>query len=142
MDYVPEVLLSGPDVAQVAAALELALRARRRNGRAPDGELRQVAAKLAVAVPGVAVCLPALMDAAGPEVGAAVRAQVNGAAGNAACSRPAPLGCSEASRRAGVTDRAVRAAARSGRLAATKDRITGAWLIDPRDLQEWRTRAA
>ena len=74
----PELVLRGPEVAQVAAALELALRTRRRNGHAPGGELRQVAAKVALAVPLVAACLPALLDAAGPEAAAIVRAQVNG----------------------------------------------------------------
>ena len=133
----PELVLRGPEVAQVAAALELALRTRRRNGHAPGGELRQLAAQVAVAVPLVAACLPALMAAAGPEAAAIVRAKVNGTAGSAAGMRPAPLASSDAARLAGVSGRAVRAACASGRLAATKSRITGKWLIDPGDLRKW-----
>jgi hypothetical protein len=133
----PELLLRGPDVGQVAAALELALRTHRRNGHPPGNQLRDVAAKVAQAVPLVAACLPALLDAAGPEAAAAVRAKVNGTAGSAAGVRSAPLASSQAARIACVSDRAVRAACASGRLAATKSRITGEWLIDPGGLREW-----
>ena len=138
----PELLLRGPDVGQVAAALELALRTYRRNGHPPGNQLREVAAKVAQAPP-VATCLPALLDAAGPEAAAAVRAKVNGTAGSATGMRPAPLASSQAAQVADVSDRAVRAACASGRLAATKNRITGGWLIDPRDLRKWmESRAA
>ncbi len=134
---VPELLLRGPDVGQVAAALELTLRFHRRNGHAPGGELHQVAAKVAHAVPLVAACLPALLDAAGPEAAATVRAKVNGTAGSATDMRPAPLASSDAARLAGISGRAVRAACASGRLTAAKSRITGEWLIDSGDLREW-----
>jgi len=133
----PELVLCGPEAAQVAAALELALRTRRRNGHAPGEELRQVAAKVAQAVPLVAACLPALLDAAGPEVAAMVRAQARGSAGSVARPRPAPLGSWEASRLAGTSARAVRSAAQGGRLVARKNQVTGEWLISPADLAEW-----
>ncbi len=139
----PELVLRGPEVRQVADALELMLRFHRRNGYTPPGgELRGVAVKIMQAIPLVAACLPALLDAAGPEAAAAARAEVIGTAGSAAGVRPAQLASSQAAQVADVSDRAVRAACASGRLAATKSRITGGWLIDPRDLHEWMERRA
>jgi hypothetical protein len=133
----PELLLCGPDVRQVAAALELALRTHRRNGHPPGNQLREVAAKVALAVPLVAACLPALLDAVGSEVAAAVRAQATGTVGSKTRARPTPLTASGASRAAGVSARAVRAAAQAGRLVARKNQVTGEWLISPADLAEW-----
>jgi hypothetical protein len=133
----PELVLRGPEVAQVAAALELALRTRRRNGHAPGGELRQLAAKVGQALPMVAACLPAILDAMGPEVAAMVNAQARGAAGSKTGARSAPLTCSEASGVVGVSARAVRSAAQAGRLVARKNEVTGEWLISPADLAGW-----
>jgi hypothetical protein len=137
VNRVPGLHLDGPDVAQVAMALEMVLRNRRRSGYAPDAELRHLAAKVAVAAPLVVACLPALKDACGPEAAAYVKAQANRAAGSKTGPRPVPLGCSEASSAVGVSARAVRAAAQAGRLAAKKNRVTGEWLIDPADLAKW-----
>ncbi len=139
----PELHLRGAEVRQVAIALEITLRAHRRNGRPPDGELRDVAVKVGAAVPLVAVWLPGVLNAMGAEAAAVVKSQAAGAAGKAKAVRAAPLGCSEASRRAGVSTRAVRAAAQVGRLAASKHKVTGKWVIDPDDLREWMdSRAA
>ena len=61
----PELHLYGADVREVAEALELMLRFRRRNGYAPRGERSRVAAEIALAVPLVAACLPALLTPPG-----------------------------------------------------------------------------
>ena len=87
--------------------------------------------------------LPSLLDAAGPEVAAAVHIQARGVAGSAAGAGAARLASSvmlsaaEAAGKAGVSDRAVRAACTSGRLAARKSKVSGEWRITPADLQEW-----
>ncbi len=133
----PEVTLSGAEVGQVAAALELTLSALRRNGRTPSAELSQVAVKVTLAIPLYAACLPALLDAAGPQASAAVRAKVSGMTASRAPVRPVFLGSSEAARVASTSGQAIRAAAAAGRLAATKDRTSGQWLIEPGDLQKW-----
>ena len=137
MDHFPQVLLCGPEIAEVAASLELMLRDRRRNGRVAGAETRQLAAKVARAIPLYSVTFPALLDAAGPEASAAVRAQAAAAVGSAACPRPVLLGCSEASRAAGVSARAIRASAQAGRLRAVKHKHTNEWRISVDDLQAW-----
>jgi len=68
-------LLSDHTVELAAVALNVTLYTYHRNGRSPDKVIRQAAAEIAVAVPLVAVDLPWLLDAAGPEVAAAVRTQ-------------------------------------------------------------------
>ncbi|SRR5712691_6365202 len=133
----PELVLFGHDVVQVASAIELALRVHRRNGHAPDDRLRGLAAKVATAAPLVAVCLPALLDVAGPQAAAAVRAEASGTAASATASRSVSLASSEAARLAGVSGQAIRAACISGRLVARKSQITGEWQIDPADLAGW-----
>jgi hypothetical protein len=139
----PELHLRGAEVRQVAIALEITLRTHRCNGRVPDGELRDLAVKVGAAVPLVAVCLPGVLDAMGAEAADIVKSQAADAAGKAKVARPGPLGCSEASRQAGVSARAVRAAAQVGRLAARKHKVTGAWVIETADLRKWmRNRAA
>ncbi len=105
--------------------------------------MRADAARVALTVPLVAVCMPALLDAAGPQTAAAVRALANGTAASSAAVRPARLASSEAARVASTSGQAIRAACASGRLTATKSRTTGQWLIDPGDLQKWmESRAA
>jgi len=139
------LLLSSRSAEVAACALETALRAYRRDGRAPNEETRQLAVALATAVPLTAVRLPALLAAAGSQAAAAVKAEARriaasrldpDAAGSAS-SLTAALSASEAARLAGVSSQAIRAAAAAGRLVARKDRITGAWLIDVVALDEW-----
>lgn len=141
----PDVLLSERHAKRVAVFLEIALDVYRRNGQAPDEDTRAAAALLAVAVPEVAVRLPLLLAAAGPQAATVVKAEamrlaaskvdVDGA--GSASSAVAALSASEAARIAGVSSQAIRAAAAAGRLAASKDRITGAWQITPSALDEW-----
>jgi integrase len=70
--------------------------------------------------------MPRLLAAAGPEVAAAVRAQVKAMAGSAGSTAVAPLAPSlsatEAARKAGVSDRAIRAACANDKLAASKSK--------------------
>ena len=137
------------DVAIVAAALDIALRVNARNGAPPSGRTRRIAAMLAAAVPSVAVKLPDLLDTAGPQARAAVKAQARreaasrvapGAAGSAGSDTAALLSSGSAARIAGVTGQAIRAACASGRLVAVKSEITGAWQITPAAIDEWMGR--
>jgi hypothetical protein len=131
------LLLSGRSAEVAACALETALRDYRRNGRAPNEETRQLALALATAVPLVAAALPALLDAAGPQAAAAVKAEARRMAASRldpdgagpAGSVTAALSVSEAARIAGVSSQAIRAACADGRLPASKDQIRGTWLI-------------
>jgi excisionase family DNA binding protein len=132
----PDLLLSGEQAETVALVLEYALRTARRNG-APAGRLRDLADVTAVAVPMLAARLPEVLRAAGPETAAAVKAQAARAAGNGQAPETAWLGASEAARVADVDARTVRAAAAAGRLAASKDRVTGEWRITAADLDRW-----
>ncbi len=138
----PELTLTGAEVAQVAAALELAIRAHRRDGHAAGGELRQLAAKLAVAVPLMAVRLPELMTVAGPQAAATVRALASGTTASSPAPSPARLSSSEAARVASTSGQAIRAAAASGRLVAHKNQVTGQWSIDPQNLEKWMVSRA
>ena len=130
----PGVLLSQRHAKRAAVALEMALNVYRRNGQAPDGDTREAAALLAAADPLTAVKLPLLLAAAGPQAAAAVKAEARRIAASGldpdaagpASSLTAGLSASEAARLAGVSSQAIRAAAAAGRLAASKDRITGA----------------
>jgi len=142
-------LLSDQAVEQAVLALNDKLRTYDRNGQPPGKALRQAAAEIAAAVPLTAVHLPWLLDAAGPEVEAAVRAQDSGTAGSAAgagaesLTSSAMLSATEAARMAGVSDRAVRAACAEDRLAASKSKVSGKWQIAPAALEHWRrTRSA
>jgi excisionase family DNA binding protein len=147
-----ELLLSGRSAEVAACALETALRDYRRNGRAPNEETRQLALALATAAPLVAVTLPALLDAAGPQAAAAVKAEARRTAASrldrygagSASSVTAALSASEAARIAGISGQAIRAACADGRLPASKDQIRGTWLITAAALDEWmgRRRAA
>ena len=121
----------------IARLLEATLRTGRRDGLAPSAEMRELAAELAELVPVAVARLPGVLHAAGPEAAAFARSQARSAAGSAACPQLTPLGCSEASARAGVSSRAVRQASAAGRLPARKHPITGIWLIDPGDLARW-----
>jgi hypothetical protein len=110
-------LLSDQAVEEAAKALNAQLRTYERNGKwPPDKVLRQAAAEYATAVPLAAADLDWLLTAAGPEVAAAVRAQAGATAGNTACADAAPrapsvmLSATEATAKAGVSDRAIRAA--------------------------------
>jgi integrase len=139
------LLLSSRSAEVAACALETALRAYRRDGRAPNDETRQLAVALATAVPLMAVRLPLLLAAAGPQAATAVKAEARRIAASgldpdgagSASSLTAALSASEAARLTGVSSQAILAAAAAGRLAARKDRITGAWLIDIVALDEW-----
>jgi hypothetical protein len=125
--------------------------------RQPDGHvpaaIRQLAAQAATDIDGapVAVRLPALLRAIGPQAAAAVRVQAarlaasadDGTGQDRARSElllPAGsflLPASEAARIAGVSAQAIRAACASTRLSAAKDKITGQWRISRPDLAEW-----
>jgi hypothetical protein len=143
-------LLSDSAVEEAARALNAQLRTYDCNGRPPNKRGRQAAAEIAAAVPLTAVNLPWLLDAAGPEVAAAVRAQASDAAGSAACADAvlrAPsvmLSATQAAGKAGVSNRAVRAACANERLAASKSRVSGEWQIALEALDHWmgRRRAA
>jgi len=143
-------LLSDQAVEEAAKALNAQLRTYKCNGRPPGKRGRQAAAEIAAAVPLTAVNLPWLLDAAGPEVAAAFRAQASDAAGSVACADAllrAPsvmLSATEAAGKAGVSNRAVRAACANDRLAASKSRVNGEWQIAPEALDHWmgRRRAA
>lgn len=136
-------LLSDSAVEEAARALNAQLRTYDCNGRPPDKRSRQAAAEIAAAVPLTAVHLPWLLDAAGPEVAAAVRAQARATAGNAAgadaegLTSSVMLSATEAARTAGVSDRAVRAACAEDRLAASKSKVSGEWRIAPAALEHW-----
>jgi hypothetical protein len=143
-------LLSDQAVEEAAKALNAQLRTYRCNGKPPDKRGRQAAAEIASAVPLMAVDLPWLLAAAGPEVAAAVRAEARAVPGSAECAGAglrAPsmvLSATEAAGKAGVSDRAIRAAYAGGRLAASKSKISGEWQIAPAALDYWmgRRRAA
>jgi hypothetical protein len=147
-------LLSDQAVVEAALALNGQLRIYKANGKwPPDKVLRQAAAEIAAAVPMTAAGLDWLLAAAGPEVAADVHAQARAAAGSvvgAETTLGAPSGmlsATEAAGRAGVSDRAIRAAcvSHSHRLVAAKSRVSGEWRITPQALDEWirrRRRAA
>jgi hypothetical protein len=138
--------LTERQVTYVACALDASLFAARRDEGAPGLELRQLAAGIALAVPSAAVKLPSLLDTAGPQATAAVKAEARRTAARrldrdgagSASSVTAALSASEAARLAGVSSQAIRAAAAAGRLAASKDRVTGAWAITASALDDWR----
>lgn len=146
-------LLSDQAAVEAAKALNGQLRIYKANGKwPPDKVLRQAAAEYAAAVPLTAVDLVWLLAAAGPEVAAAVRAQARATAGSATCAervlRAASvlLSATEAAARAGVSDRAIRAACAKDKLAASKSRVSGEWHVSPQALDHWmrmrRRRAA
>jgi hypothetical protein len=138
--------LTERQITYLACALDAPLLVGQRNGRAPGEELRQLAALIALAVPSAAVKLPSLLDAAGPQAAAAVKSEarrmatsrLDPGAGEPASSITATLSAGEAARLVGVSSQAIRAAAAVGRLAASKDRITGAWAITASALDDWR----
>ena len=141
----PDLLgLTERQITYLACALNASLFAARRDEGAAGEELRQLAARIALAVP-AAVKLPSLLDTAGPQAAAAIRAQARRVAASAvdpdgagpASSVTAALSASEAARLAGLSSQAIRAAAAAGRLAARKDRITGAWAITASALDDW-----
>jgi hypothetical protein len=137
VDQIPELHLSGAEVRAVAEDLELSLRFGRLNGGSLRAEQRTLAAKIGAAVPLVAITLPGVLNAMGPQASAAVRAQVSAMTASRTGIRPAFLGSSEAARRASTSGQAIRGACAAGRLAATKDGVTGAWRITATDLVRW-----
>jgi hypothetical protein len=141
---VPDVLLSEPSAVWAAIALNAYLHVFRRNGQVPDEGPRQAAAELATGVPWAAVKLPSLLEAAGPQAVAAVKAHVSGSPASKTASSPAFLRSSEAADAAGVTGQAIRAACNSRSLTARKSKVSGEWQITLADLQEWmeKRRAA
>jgi hypothetical protein len=142
----PDLLrLTERQITYLGCALDASLFAARRDEGVAGEELRQLAARIALAVPAAAVKLPSLLDAAGPQVAAAVKAQarrtgasrLDGDGAGPASSGTATLSTSEAARLACVSPQAIRAAAAAGRLVASKDRITGAWAIGVTALGDW-----
>jgi|HubBroStandDraft_3_1064219.scaffolds.fasta_scaffold115646_2 hypothetical protein len=137
--------LTERQITYLACALDASLFAARRDEGAASEELRQLTARIALAVPSAAVKLPSLLDAAGPQTAAAVKAEARRTAARRldpdgagpASSVTAALSASEAARQAGVSSQAIRAAAAAGRLAARKNRITGAWAITASALDDW-----
>jgi len=138
--------LSDRAVEEAAKALNVKLGLYR--GHVPPNKREcQAAAEIAAAVPLTAEGLDWLLDAAGPEVAAVVHAQARAAAGSvigAETTLGAPsvlLSATEAAGRAGVSDRAIRAAcAAKDKLAASKSRVSGEWRIAPEALDEWMRR--
>jgi hypothetical protein len=143
-------LLSDQAIEEAAKALNGQLWTYERNGKWPDKAIRHAAAKIAAAVPMTAAGLDWLLKAAGPEVAAVVRAQARAAAGSVVGAEATPwapsvmLSAREAAGRAGVSDRAIRAACAAERLDARKSRVSGEWRIAPAALDYWmgRRRAA
>jgi Helix-turn-helix domain len=148
---VPDLIgLTGHQTILTACAMEAALGAERRNQTPPGHELRQLAAKIVMAVPSAVigpsgeVRLPSLLDASGLRA-CAVKAEARRLAasrlaadsGGPASSSIVTLQASEAARIAGVSPQAIRAAASARRLVAAKDRVTGAWRIPAAALDEW-----
>ncbi len=137
--------LTERQITYLACALDAPLLVGQRNGRAPGEELRQLAALIALAVPSAAVKLPSLLDAAGPQAAAAVKAQARRTAASRldpdgvgpASSVTATLSASEAARLAGVSSQAIRAACANDKLAACKSAVSGEWQIAPAALEEW-----
>lgn len=136
-----DLLLSSRNVELAACVLEKLLRC---DGGAPNDDIRQLAAALAIAVPLRAARLPELLAAIGPQAAAAVKAQArrmaasrfDDASAGSASSVTVTLSVSEAAQIAGVSRQAIRAAAAADRLVATKD-LTGAWRITTSALHEW-----
>lgn len=117
----------------------------KRHGGAVPTAVRQLAAQAAADVAGapVAVQLPALMRALPPEVAVRVKAQAAKVARSKQAAGRPPLTASEAATVAQVTTRAIQAACANDKLTATRDKITGAWLVSWPDLAEWmETRRA
>jgi hypothetical protein len=139
-------LLSDQTVEEAARALNAQLRTYDRNGKPPGKVLRQAAAEIATAVPFAAENLPWLLEVAGPEVAAVVRAQARATTGSAVCAGveyPASsvmLSATEAAGKAGVSDRAIRAACTRELLAASKSKVSGEWRIAPEALDHWMRR--
>lgn len=142
------LLLSGQSATHAAVAVEEVLRAHSRNSPHLDVAWRQLAAALALAVPLTSQGLPCLLAAAGPEATAAVKAEVRRIAGSrfdidrdtGEKSSAVTMPASKAAQIAGVSSRAIRAAAADGRLAATKDQNTGTWRITTAGLYEWQEK--
>lgn len=144
--------LTERQVNYLALALDASLFAAPRNGGVPRDDLRQLATRIALAVPCAVVKpsgevrLPSLLDTAGPQVTAAVKAKArrmfasrfDSEGARSASSVTATLSASEAARLVGVSSQAIRAACATKRLAASKDRITGAWQITASALDEWQ----
>jgi hypothetical protein len=139
-------LLSDQAVEEAAKALNDKLRTYDRNGQPPGKTLRQAAAEIVAAVPLAAENLPWLLKAAGPEVAAVVRAQARFTAGSAACAgvegraSSVMLSATEAAGKAGVSDRAIRAACAKEKLVASRSRVSGEWRIAPEALDHWMRR--
>ena len=149
----PDLLgLTERQITYLACALDASLFTAQRNGGVPGGELRQLAALIALAVPSAVVKpsgvvkLPSLLDTAGPQAAVAVKGQARRMAASRldphgagpASSVTATLSASEAACLAGVSRQAIRAAAApGGRLVASKSQVTGEWRIAPEALEEW-----
>ncbi len=144
--------LTERQITYLACALDAALLASQfqRHGGSPGEELRQLAARISLAVPCAAVkpCgranLPSLLDMACPQVAAAVKAEakrmfasrLDRAGAGSASSVTVTLTVREAARLAGVSPQAIRAAAApGGPLAASKSKVTASGGSLPRP---WR----
>lgn len=115
----PDLQLPEEDAGVVALALDVALRANARNGVRAGARTRRVAAILAAAVPEIAVRLPDLLDAAGPQAAATVKAEArrlaaSKVAGRAGSNTAALLSSGSAARIADVTGQPIRQPAPPG----------------------------
>jgi hypothetical protein len=119
----PDLQLPEEDAGVVALALDVALRANARNGVRAGAWTRRFAAMVAAAVPEIAVRLPDLLNAAGPQAAARVKAEArrlaasrvaSGVAGWAGSNTAALLSSGSAARIADVTGQAIRQPAPPG----------------------------
>jgi hypothetical protein len=147
-----ELLVTPRELAALVLLAESGLRRYRRDGGAPGRDTRAACVWLALSAPELAARCPWLLDAAGPEVAAAVRAAAATAAGVTAeapgASQPPAWDADsiwttgEVANMTGLSSHGVRAACRRGRLAAGKD-AAGEWQVTLAAVQQWRgTRAA
>jgi hypothetical protein len=158
------VVLEPQAVPPLLGAVEMALRSYRKNGKPVNRAMRDAAAALAFSAPWLAVQLPAVLAALGPDAAAGIHCQaakrqvrrLGVAAFDAGGSQPpesgpavplsnaasallvtGPLTAGQAARMTGLTTHGVRTACRRGTLDARKNRVTGEWLIEPDALRHW-----
>jgi hypothetical protein len=126
------VVLEQHGAAVAMLALEAALRADRRNGRAPRRDLVVLASVLAAAVPRLAAQLPEVQQCrsmACAEAGLVPEAPVD----------RFWVTVPEVARLCGITERGVRWACTAGHLRARRT-PAGTWAIDPASIAVWRSR--
>ena len=124
---------------------ETSLASAARDGATVPADLRWLVEAAAIAVPHRAVRLRRVCAILGPEVLAAVSRLASVPPGSEldtpeASGAPSAMGARDVARLLGITDRAVRMAAASGALAASRHPVTGAWLIERASAIEYGRR--